>query len=246
MRQGTCPHCGVSVRFERIAVEIHGHAYTASDTIRLVTPAGYALEMTCAACPACGRPLVLGGKVWGGNKIEQRIDSLLWPDTAARPVPKQVEDEAPSLAADFREAVSVFPKSKKASAALSRRCLQYILREKAGTKSDNLSKQIEQVLPDLPPHLASTIDAIPQVGNFAAHPIKADSTGQIVDVEEGEAEWLLDVLDALFDHYYVAPAKAAAKRDALNKKLQDLGKSPLKSPPDGAGAPPSRRHHRTT
>jgi hypothetical protein len=47
-------------------------------------------------------------------------------------------------------------------------------------------------------------------------------------VELGEAEWNLDVLESLFDFYFVQPARAKAKRDALNKKLADAGKPPLK------------------
>jgi hypothetical protein len=145
-------------------------------------------------------------------------------------VPPEVEKEAPSLAADFREAVAVFAKSKKASAALSRRCLQFALLDRAKTRSRDLSKQIDEVLPQLPSELAANVDAIRHIGNFAAHPMKATNSGEIVDVEEGEAEWLLDVLEELFDYYYVAPTKAAARRDALNAKLQKLGKPPLKTP----------------
>jgi hypothetical protein len=33
------------------------------------------------------------------------------------------------------------------------------------------------------------LDAIRTIGNFAAHPIKSTSSGEIVDVEPGEAEW---------------------------------------------------------
>ena len=129
------------------------------------------------------------------------------------------------MAKDFREAACVLPKSKKASAALSRRCLQFILREKGGTKSGNLSKQIDEVLNNLPSELASNVDAIRQLGNFAAHPVKATNSGEIADVEEGEAEWLLDILEDLVDHYYVTPAKASARRVALNQKLANHGKT---------------------
>ena len=82
----------------------------------------------------------------------------------------------------------------------------------------------------LPSSLADNVDAVRQVGNFAAHPIKSTSSGEIVEVEENEAEWLLDVLEGLFDFYYVAPARAASKRDALNQKLADAGKPQLKAP----------------
>lgn len=47
-------------------------------------------------------------------------------------------------------------------------------------------------------------------------------------MEPGEAEWNLDVLEALFDFYFVAPAKAQERRDALNRKLKEAGKGPIK------------------
>jgi hypothetical protein len=124
----------------------------------------------------------------------------------------------------------VLPDSAKASAALSRRCLQNLLREKASVKPGNLADEIQQAIDNgkLPSHLVESIDAIRNIGNFSAHPIKSKSTGEIVPVEPEEAEWNLDVLEALFDFYYVQPALLQAKRDALNKKLSDSGKPPMK------------------
>ena len=122
--------------------------------------------------------------------------------------------------------------SEKASAALSRRCLQNLLREKAGTQAKDLAKQIQEVLDSgkLPSHLGEAIDAVRAIGNFAAHPVKNTSTREVIDVEPGEAEWLLNTLEGLFDFYFVQPARLAKKRDALNKKLKDAGKPPLKEP----------------
>jgi hypothetical protein len=157
-------------------------------------------------------------------------DRLFWPEAVNRPVPPEVESEAAELASDFREAVAVFPRSRKASAALSRRCLQLVLSTKGGARARDLADQIEEVLPKLPSELAKNVDAIRQVGNFAAHPVKSTSSGEIAEVEEGEAEWLLEVLEELFDHYYVQPARAAARREALNVKLRDLKKPELKKP----------------
>ena len=59
-------------------------------------------------------------------------------------------------------------------------------------------------------------------------PIKYQHTGEIVEVESGEAEWSLDVLEQLFDFYYVAPKNLEAKGQALNEKLKEAGKPPLK------------------
>jgi uncharacterized protein Smg (DUF494 family) len=39
---------------------------------------------------------------------------------------------------------------------------------------------------------------------------------------------LLDVLEGLFDFYFVQPAVLQKKRDALNKKLAEAGKPVMK------------------
>jgi hypothetical protein len=77
-------------------------------------------------------------------------------------------------------------------------------------------------------YLAEAVDAVRVIGNFAAHPIKSKSTGEIVDVEAGEAEWLLDTLEGMFDFYFVQPLLLQKKKDARNKKLAEVGKPPLK------------------
>jgi hypothetical protein len=149
---------------------------------------------------------------------------------ARAPLPPEVPKD---FASDYEEACLVLGDSEKASAALSRRCLQHILRKKGGAKDSDLAKEIQQVLDSrqLPSHIADNLDAIRNIGNFAAHPTKATNTGEIVDVEPHEAEWSLDVIEQLFDFYFVQPAKAKAKRDALNAKLQAAGKPPMKTSP---------------
>jgi hypothetical protein len=146
-----------------------------------------------------------------------------------KPAPADVPK---GLAEDYNEACLVLADSAKASAALSRRCLQIILREHAKVKPQDLSKEIDEVLASkqLPTYIAQDIDAIRHYGNFAAHPTKSTNSLEIIEVEPGEAEWLLDVLEQLFDHYFVGPAEAKKKRDALNAKLADAKKPPLKKP----------------
>lgn len=138
------------------------------------------------------------------------------------------ESVPPDIAQDYKEACLVLTDSPKASAALSRRCLQHLLRDKAGVKHGNLSKEIEEAMGGLPSHLAGAIDGVRNIGNFAAHPTKSQSTGEVVDVEPGEAGWNLDTLEGLFDHYYVQPALLKEKQDALNKKLAEAGKPEMK------------------
>jgi hypothetical protein len=134
------------------------------------------------------------------------------------------------FAEDYKEACLVFDDSAKASAALSRRCLQLLIRDHVGIHKGNLAQEIDAVLASktLPSHLAEAIDGVRNIGNFAAHPEKSTNTGEVVPVEPGEAEWLLDTLEGLFDFYFVAPAALQRKKDALNKKLSDAGKAPMK------------------
>lgn len=176
-------------------------------------------------CPACGG-LIAEWQEHRSGGVSVRSPAL--PRNATRPLPPEVE---PRFARDFAEAVAVSADSPKASAALSRRLLQDVLREQASVNPSTLNDEIQEVLDSnaLPSHLGENLDAVRVVGNFAAHPIKSTNTGEVVEVEDGEAEWLLDVLEGLFDFYFVLPFRAAARRAALDVKLAEAGKPPLKS-----------------
>ena len=51
-----------------------------------------------------------------------------------------------------------------------------------------------------------------------------ETTLQILAVDAEEAEWCLDILEEMFDHYYVKPAQAKARKAALDAKLTASGK----------------------
>jgi len=188
----------------------------------------YSWLLKHVVCPSCLRYIIF----LDGRQIENTnvtvYERLVHPKGISRaPLSTAVPEE---FASDYKEACLVMADSAKASAALSRRCLQNLIREKEGIKKPTLSQEIDEVIETkrLPSHLSGTIDALRNLGNFAAHPIKDKNTGEIVEVEPGEAEWTLDVLEGLFDFYFVQPAELQRKRDALNKKLKDAGKPPMK------------------
>jgi uncharacterized protein YbaR (Trm112 family) len=213
-----CPHCRVEVHegFGRDWVN-RGNALPSS------TGEFYA-AIDLMVCPACKTAILRLVRVV--DRGEQYV--YIFPRVAARPAaPPSLPAE---LAEDFNEACAVLTESPKASAALSRRCLQGLLRTQGYTQHD-LAKAIDAVLAAkaLPSHLAGDLDAIRNIGNFAAHPMKDTNTGAILPVEPHEAEWNLDVLEGLFDFYYVQPAIAKAKRDALDAKLAQVGKPPMKN-----------------
>ena len=96
----------------------------------------------------------------------------------------------------------------------------------------NLVQEIEEFIPrkDVPTYLSDAVDAVRNVGNFAAHPSKDTNTVEIVDVEQGEAERLLDVLESLFDFVFVQTKRLEERKKALNAKLTSLGKPPMQGP----------------
>jgi hypothetical protein len=231
MKGGTmiCPHCTVSFHID-------------SATEYWLTQGNeknnrYIYKMTCPSCKEM--ILVLSRHHYDITRfgLEEPHQIVLYPKhgSTRKPCPPEVKAKSPALAQDYLEACQCLEVSPKASAALSRRCLQQILREnenipKISKGPDNqLTDEIKYVigLNKLSSRLAGKLDHVRHVGNFAAHPTKDVSTGAVVDVEEGEAEYNLEVLEDLFDAYYVEPQRDAQRKADLNKKLQSAGKKPI-------------------
>ncbi len=206
-----CPHC---------LVEFHETWQGLGSTIE-DADGKWAAKWT--QCPRCKRAVM---KLAHYQKGRQPTESLFRPRAVSRaPLDPEVPEQ---FAADYREACLVLSDSPKASAALSRRCLQNLLREHFKVKKGNLSDEIDEALPKLPGDLGDAVDAIRNIGNFAAHPMKSTNTTVVLDVEPGEAEWCLDVLEDLFEFYFVRPARLRKKKEALNEKLKEAGKPPMK------------------
>lgn len=129
---------------------------------------------------------------------------------------------------DYREAVLVLDISPKASAALSRRILQAILREQYDIRPENLQNEIREFVgrSDIPSYIREAVDAIRKIGNLAAHPIKNKNTGEIVDVEPGEAEWLIETLEDLIDFTFMKRKKTEERQRRLEEKLEAARQSP--------------------
>jgi hypothetical protein len=181
-------------------------------------------------CPHCEQMIVAGVlREPFDDEFPAVSDTfVLYPSTKKpRPVPAEVPAECAKY---FRQASLILDDSPEASAALSRRVLQMVLHDHFQIKRRTLDEEIKELLGrnTIPSHLSEYLDAIRNVGNFAAHPIKDQNTSAIVEVEPGEAEWMLDLLDLLFDFCFVQPAKAQAAKAALNAKLKAAGKPQMK------------------
>ena len=214
----TCGHCLVAF-----------HGTWTVDRISNISSPIRSWSVYSTTCPNCKEPTITLKQLRGPSKAKTYP---VYPHSPRRaPIGDAVH---PTLKEDYEEACDVLAISPKASAALSRRVLQAILKDQ-GYESSNLAKQIDSVLsetsPDkvLPAAIRDTIDAVRTFGNFAAHPITDKTSLQIIDVEPNEAEWCLDIIETLFEHYYVRPAEIRKKLEKLNEKMARAGKPSAKA-----------------
>lgn len=217
----TCGHCLVAF-----------HDVWTIDRIHKISSSVTYWEVHSTTCPSCKEPTI---KVNHIIDTRRRYDKKTYPVYPRSPRRAPIEDAVPTtFKEDYEEACAALPISPKASAALSRRVLQAMLKDR-GYESSNLANQIESVLNEtspnkvLPAAIKDTIDAVRNFGNFAAHPITDKTSLQIIEVDPNEAEWCLDIIETLFEHYYVRPAEASKKLDALNAKLSRAGKPSAKA-----------------
>lgn len=125
-----CPHC-----LDTIHAAWTDQGNSAND------PDGSYGSIHFMECPACGKIIVKLVNRTGDNVKSER---LVLPRAPSR-APLS-PDVPPEFGDDYKEACLVLADSAKASAALSRRCLQHLLREKAGVKPSSLDNEIQQTL----------------------------------------------------------------------------------------------------
>ena len=201
-----CPHC-------------HQHFAGREEVVPLGNDkdGGWSVSRIQCANDECKRWIFALSRRNPDGRLEPN-NTLIRPKVPNRqPIPPEVP---PEFTEDYREACLILAESPKASAALSRRCLQLILHEKAGVNENNLKREIDKVIStgNLPAEIADSLHTLREIGNFAAHPQHHQVTGEIVPVEPGEVEWCLEVIEMLYDFYFVRPADIEKRREAWEQK----------------------------
>jgi hypothetical protein len=135
-------------------------------------------------------------------------------------IPKVIVD-------DYVEACLIVEPSAKASATLSRRCLQGMIRDFFGVKMNRLVDEIEAIKDKVDPATWEAIDAIRSIGNIGAHMEK--DINVILDVDPGEAEELIKLIELLIEDWYVNKHKREEQLKAVLKikAEKDEAKKPL-------------------
>jgi hypothetical protein len=118
---------------------------------------------------------------------------------------------SPAIVQDYYEACDILLLSPKASATLSRRCLQGMIRDFCGISKNRLIDEIAELTKQadagnapagVQPDIIEAIDAVRKIGNIGAHMEK--DINVIVDVDPDEAKTLVELLELLFREWYVA------------------------------------------
>ena len=121
-----------------------------------------------------------------------------------------------AISEDYNEAHAIISLSPKASATLSRRCLQGMIRDFYKVSKNKLADEIDAIKDLITPNARAALDAIRTVGNIGAHMEK--DINLIIDVDEDEALLLLDLIENLIEEWYVNKHDSEQR----NKKTQDL------------------------
>jgi hypothetical protein len=174
-------------------------------------------------CSACRQAVI---RLIGRNRDSgEEAEIAAWPRGSNRPVAPETPEP---YASNFKEACTVLPDSTNASAAISRRCLQSLLVNEGGAKKYNLADQIDEVAESgqLRPQLADNLHYVRKVGNLAAHEKKNEQTGEVLDATREEAEWLIEVLEGLFEHYFVEPGREKKRREEFDARIRAAKEAP--------------------
>lgn len=232
-----CPYCGRGATIDAKNAEAaeyrfdignkHGPLITRTVLVTCPNPKCGEIDLELSLFKAQNPELVLGYD--GYIKRGERLNTWqIIPASRVKPMPSYVP--AP-IVADYNEACAIETLSPKASATLSRRCLQQILRDFFGVKEKTLFAEIQAIKGKLPTAVWEAIDSLREVGNIGAHP--EHDINVIVDVAEDEAATLIRMIEILIDETYIARDRqqtelAEVKKIAAAKKALKL--SPPTSP----------------
>lgn len=194
-----CPYCSMIMpitdgTYVKRNVSFTDHTFT-YDARGNSQPVDSCVVVEFFKCPNCRQYTV---SAYGIGENVSEIKSNLRPLSLA----KQFPDYIPAaIRNDYEEACAIVGLSPKASATLSRRCLQGMIRDFWGITKKNLYEEIDALKNEIPTDLWSSIDALRQLGNIGAHMEK--DTDVIVDIDPNEAESLIKLIELLMKEWYI-------------------------------------------
>ncbi len=195
----TCPYCQMVMSLNGFTQATQypsfENMYSAVKTNVGVSYDKSTLAVTFYRCPNCGEFTILAT---GLGQAVQNVHAMIRPRSTA----KQYPDFIPvQIRSDYEEACAVLHLSPKSAATLARRCLQGMIRDFWKISKGNLHNEISALKDKIQPDLWQAIDGLRQLGNIGAHMEK--DTNLIVDIDPGEAEKLIMLIELLMKEWYI-------------------------------------------
>lgn len=205
----TCPFCGRDVTLTTASWK-QNKGYLVTDTVGV--DGGLNYEILYVVCPSKNcrqyaikidffkrvRPSEMGGSLYAWPNGDNVLSFRLRPRDSAQPMPEYIPK---FIRDDYREACLILRDSPKASAALSRRCIQGIIRDFFDITKGTLHGEIQALQEKLPRDLWEAVDSMRKVGNIGAHCEK--DVNVIVDVSSEAAHTLTKLIELLLKETYV-------------------------------------------
>ena len=200
MSSFVCPFCGSSTSISKDNYwssheSFHGHFVYSNNSIVPTSPY-LRLEIFRCANDQCKKETV---QITGVNGAIENSHVLVYPPAKYRHFPDYVPE---AIRKDYEEACLIRDLSPKASATLSRRCLQGMIRDFWSINGRNLNDEINQLQEKVPAAQWNAIDALRKIGNIGAH-MERD-TNLIIDIAPEEASQLINLIELLIDKWYIA------------------------------------------
>lgn len=191
----TCPFCN------RIMPLINATFCTQDVSFKIPHQMGYSSDQTynlkirMYRCPNCMKITSFADYV--GEEMPERTIPI-FPISMA----KQFPDYVPlSIRNDYEEACAIVNLSPKASATLSRRCLQGMIRDFWNISKKRLVDEIDFLKDKVSATQWRVLNSLRHIGNIGAHP-EAD-TSLIIDIEPENAQKLIAVIELLIKQWYI-------------------------------------------
>lgn len=154
-----------------------------------------AIKIDYYHCPNCQKYTVKASGISGQSDT---LNLCIRPRSLAKQFPDYVPQ---AIRNDYEEAYAIVNLSPKASATLSRRCLQGMIRDFFEVKEKTLYAEIDAIKDQIPPKQWAVLDGVRKIGNIGAHMEK--DINCIVDIDPEEAEKLLKLIELLIDQWYI-------------------------------------------
>ncbi len=145
-------------------------------------------------CPQCQKTSITAYRPFSESCIP------IYPQCKGKTYPEYIPKQ---IRQDYEEACLIADLSPKASATLSRRCLQGMIRDFFGITKNRLADEINAVseTAGLSKSQKDALDALRKIGNIGAHPER--DINLIVDIEPNEAQLMISLIEFFMQHWYI-------------------------------------------